>query len=311
MSSIESESYFTDLVEQIRRDITAEIFRAAKVPDIKWLRKAISPMVSAPASRFSKLIAEFDTSVMENGFVIASRQILQKLTGEVVATGQKYIPAEGPLIIASNHPGTYDGLAIISQLPRNDFRLIVSGIPFFQNLTNASKNLIFATHDTSDRMDVIRKSVRHLQGGGALLIFPSGRLDPDPSIFPDAGEGLKRWSRSIEVFLNKVPEARLVLTITSGVLSREFIYHPFIRFFKNDHEQRRMMEFLQVIKQMVLGKPIELYPKVTFDKPLNQIDLIKNTGSISETAILEKAMQLLNLHIKLYYLKHTVRTMRG
>ena len=301
MSSIESESHYTNLVEKIRRDITAEIFRAAKVPDIKWLRKAISPMVSAPTSRFSRLIANFDTSVMGNGFVIASRQILQKLTGEVVATGQEYIPSEGPLIIASNHPGTYDGLAIISQLPRNDFRLIVSGIPFFQNLPNASKNLFFATHDTSDRMDVIRKSVRHLQSGGALLIFPSGRLDPDPSIYPDAGEGLKRWSRSIEVFLNKVPEARLVLTITSGVLSREFVNHPIIKLFRNDHEQRRMMEFLQVIKQMVIGKPVELHPKVTFAKPLSQIDLVKKTGNLSDTAILEKAMKLLNHHIKLYY----------
>lgn len=301
MSSIESESHYSDLAEQIRRDITAEIFRAAKVPDIKWLRKAISPMVSAPVSRFSKLTAEFDTSVMENGFVIASRQILQKLTGAVVSTGQEFIPPEGPLIIASNHPGTYDGLAIISQVPRDDFRLIVSGIPFFQNLPNASKNLIFTTRDISDRMNVIRKSVRHLQGGGTLLIFPSGRLDPDPSIYPDAGEGLKRWSRSIEVFLKKVPDARLVLTITSGILSREFINHPFIKLFKNDLEQRRMMEFMQVIKQMVMDKPVELHPKVTFAKPFSQIDLVKGSGRISETTILEKVTQLLNHHIKLYY----------
>lgn len=301
MSSIESESHYSDLAEQIRRDITAEIFRAAKVPDIKWLRKLISPLVNTPVSRFSNLIAEFDTSVMKNGFINASSQILKKLTGEIVATGQEFIPAEGPLIIASNHPGTYDGLSIISYLPRNDFRLIVSGIPFFQNLPNASKHLIFATHDIADRMDVIRKSIRHLQNGGTMLIFPSGRLDPDPSIYPDAGEGLKRWSRSIEIFLNKVPEAQLVLTITSGVLSREFIKHPFMKFFKNDHEQIRMMEFLQVIKQMVMGKPIELHPKVTFARSLSQNDFVQKSGGISETAILEKAMQLLNHHIKLYY----------
>jgi hypothetical protein len=301
MSTIEPVPHAPDMEEQIRRDITFEIFRAAKIPDIKWLRKAISSMVNSPVSRFSKIIAEFDSSVRDNGFVFASGQILQKLTGGVIATGQELIPANGPLIIASNHPGTYDGFAIISHLPRNDFRLIVSGIPFFQNLPNASKNLIFATHDTSDRMDVIRKSIRYLQDGGALLIFPSGRLDPDPSIYSDAGEGLKRWSRSIEVFLKKVPETQLVLTIASGVLSKEFINHPFTKLFKNDHEQRRIMEFMQVIRQMVKGKPVELHPKVTFDKPLIQNDLQKNTGGISETGIQVIAMQLLAKHIELYY----------
>jgi hypothetical protein len=289
------------LEEQIRRDITSEIFRAAKIPNIKWLRNAVSPFIHTPVSRFSKLIVEFDTSIKEKGYVYASTQILKKLAGEVVANGQEFIPASGPLIIASNHPGTYDGLAIISQLPRNDFRLIVSGIPFFQNLPNASKNLIFATHDTSDRMDVIRKSVRHLQGGGALLIFPSGRLDPDPSIYSDAGEGLKKWSRSIEVFLNKVPDAQLVLTIASGVLSREYINYPVIKLFRNDHEQRRILEFIQVIRQMALGKPVELHPKVTFTKPFRPTDPLKILNGFSDKTILEKAMALLDYHVNLYY----------
>ena len=289
------------LEDQIRRDITLEVFRAAKVPEVKWLRKAVSRIVQKPVNHFSKLIVDFDTSIQKNGFVYAANEILSDLTGEVVATGQEFIPASGPLIIASNHPGTYDGLAIISHLPRDDFRLIVSGIPFFQNLPNASKYLIFATHDTSDRMDVIRKSVRHLQEGGALLIFPSGRLDPDPSLFSNAGEGLKKWSRSIEVFLKKVPEAQLVLTVASGVLSREYVHHPLTKLFKNDHEQRRFMEFMQIIKQMAMGKPVELHPKVTFDKPLKEADLLTNSSDIFEFAILKKAEALLDHHIKLYY----------
>jgi hypothetical protein len=122
-----------DLEEQIRRDISLEIYRAAKIPNIRWLRSLISPLVRNPVNHFSKLIVEFDTSIRDHGYVYASTQILKKLAGEVAADGEELIPASGPLIIASNHPGTYDGLAIISKLPRDDFRLIVSGIPFFQN----------------------------------------------------------------------------------------------------------------------------------------------------------------------------------
>jgi hypothetical protein len=301
MNSCQTANNNLELFEQIRQDITTEIFRAAKIPDIGLFRKLINPLVNSPVIRFSRLIADFDSSVKDFGFVYSSTQLLQKLTREVVATGQEHIPAEGPLIIASNHPGAYDGFAIISQLPRNDFRLMVSGIPFFENLPNASKNLIFVTHDTADRMEVIRKSIQHLKSGGSLLIFPTGRLDPDPSIYFDAGEGLQRWSRSVNVFVNKVPDTQLVLTIASGVISKEYINHPFIRLFKNDHEKRRMMEFLQLINQLRTDKPGELHPKVTFAKPLRKMDLISNSGSISELAILEKATLLLNSHIRMYY----------
>ena len=290
-----------DLEGQIRRDISLEIFRAAKVPNIRWLRNLINPLVRNPVNHFSKLIVEFDTSIRDYGYVYASNQILKKLSGEIAADGEELIPASGPLIIASNHPGTYDGLAIISKLPRDDFRLIVSGIPFFQNLPNARKNLIFATHDTADRMDVLRKSIRHLQEGGALLIFPSGRLDPDPSIFSDAGEGLKKWSRSIEVFLNKVPESQLVLTIASGVLSGKYINHPIAKLFKNDHEQRRFMEFMQVIRQMALNKPVELHPKVSFARPFKLNETFNISEDISEQAILKRSLALLDHHIHLYY----------
>ncbi len=301
MLSNELEQHNQVLEDQVREDITFEIYRAAKIPDIKWMRKLISHLVRKPVNRSTKLIVDFDTSVNENGFVFTSDQILNKLTKGVEADGDEFIPRKGPLVIASNHPGTYDGLSIISRLPRNDFRLIVSGIPFFKNLPNAGENLILTTHDTLDRMDVIRKSIRHLQDGGALLIFPSGRLDPDPSIFPDAGEGLKKWSRSIEVFLNKVPDAQLVLTIASGVLTNKYINHPLLKLFKNDHERRRFMEFMQILNQMATGKPVELNPKVSFAKPLTQSDSLKTHDSISEHSIFERAVELLNYHMNLYY----------
>jgi hypothetical protein len=301
MQSAKTSSGVSELEKHIRQNISTEILRATKIPDNRLFRSLINPLVRKPVNHFSSLIADFDSSVKENGFVIASNQLLQKLTREVAADGQEFIPVEGPLIIASNHPGAYDGFAIISKLPRNDFRLMVSGIPFFENLPNASKNLIFVTHDTTDRMEVIRKSIHHLINGGSLLIFPSGRLDPDPSIFPDAAEGLKRWSRSVNLFLNKVPSAKLVLTIASGVISKNYLNDPFIKMFKDDHEKRRMLEFLQVISQMRTEKPAELFPKVSFAKPLDKFSEINGAERISETYITEKAMQLLLHHKRLYY----------
>ncbi|BBB47967.1 1-acyl-sn-glycerol-3-phosphate acyltransferase [Pelolinea submarina] len=289
------------LQKNVERDILIEIYRAAKIPDWRAVRRLVAYTLRKPVSHFSGLIANLDTIIGRDGIVAAAKYALPELCRPADALGQGGIPASGPLVIASNHPGTYDAFSIISNLPRDDVKLIVSGIPFFQNLPHASRHFIFATHNTNERTNVIRQSIRHLQDGGALLIFPSGRLDPDPSVLPGAVDGLRRWSRSIEVFLRKVPESRLVLTITSGVLSGEYINHFIPRMFKNDHERRRITEFIQVIRQMVRMEPLDLYPKVSFAGPLSG-EIFQSGGRDEQsTLIMQKAGQLLDFHMNRFY----------
>jgi hypothetical protein len=289
------------LQKNVERDILIEIYRAAKIPDWRAVRRLVAYALRKPVSHFSGLIANLDTIIGRDGIVAAAKYALPELCRPADALGQEGIPASGPLVIASNHPGTYDAFSIISNLPRDDVKLIVSGIPFFQNLPHASRHFIFATHNTNERTNVIRQSIRHLQNGGALLIFPSGRLDPDPSVLPGAIDGLRRWSRSIEVFLRKVPESRLVLTITSGVLSGEYINHFIPRMFKNDHERRRITEFIQVIHQMVRLEPLDLYPKVSFARPLSG-EIFQSGGRDEQSAlIMQKAGQLLDFHMSRFY----------
>lgn len=290
-------SYDPSLVAMIQHDILQEVYKAAKFPHIKIIRDAFRPLFQKSTQRFSELIAGIDRLVLEQGFVHASHQALCKLSDAAESFGKENIPLTGPVIIASNHPGNFDGFAIISQLPRDDIKIIVSGIPFFRNLPNAGKHLIYTGTDTFVQMDVIRKSVRYLDGGGALLIFPAGRIEPDPSILEGAGESLHRWSRSIEVFLRKVPKTKLVLAITSGVLSREFINHPLTKVFKNDHERRRIMEFMQMIKQMIRGKTIALKPKVSFSTPIT-LDQFQQQ---EKGFIVESANELLDQHVVRFY----------
>ncbi|MBM3137378.1 MAG: hypothetical protein FJZ98_04225 [Chloroflexi bacterium] len=289
--------YDPDLKMQLQQDILQEIYKAAKFPKIQFIRDSFRPFFHRSSQRFSELIAGIDHLVMEHGFVKASHEALCRLCEGAVSFGKENIPKSGPVVIASNHPGNFDGFAIISQLPRGDIRIVVSGIPFFRNLPNAGKHLIYTGTDTYVQMDVIRKSIRHLGEGGSLLIFPAGRIEPDPSILQGAGESLQRWSRSIEVFLRKVPKAKLVLAITSGVLSKEFINHPLTKFFKNDHERRRIMEFMQMIKQMIRGKPVSLKPRVSFASPLT-FDQIQREG---QGYIAAKANELLDQHVGRFY----------
>jgi len=88
--------------------------------------------------------------------------------------GQSNVPKEGPLLIISNHPGTYDSIAISAALPRNDLKIIAGGYPFLRQLPAASQHLIFVSSDIQERMTSLRNAIRHLQQGSSLLIFPSG-----------------------------------------------------------------------------------------------------------------------------------------
>lgn len=290
-----------DLEKNIENDILVEIYRAGKIPNWRLIRNSLKSILKKPVAHFSNLIATLDTIIANEGFVATAQYALPELTHPATALGQDKIPASGPLVVASNHPGTYDAFAIISQMPRDDIKLIVSDVPFFRNLPHANQHFILATHNTNQRTNVIRQSIRHLQEGGTLLIFPSGRIDPDPSILAGAEDGLQRWSRSIEVFLKKVPEAKLLLTITSGVLSGDFVNHFIPRMFNNDHERRRVMEFMQVIRQMVQLKPLELNPRVSFGTPLSVEDVLADIETGDDMLVKQKAQQLLDFHMDQFY----------
>jgi len=89
-----------------------------------------------------------------------------------------------------------------------------------------------------------------------------------------------------------------VVGIVSGVLSKRYVNHPFAKLFKNDHERRRIMEFMQVINQMARGKPVKLYPKVNFSLPLT---LGQNKTNNLSLIVKQKAEEVLRTHMELFY----------
>ncbi len=291
-----------EVVGQISADIYAEIYKAGKIPNIQIIRKLVKVLLRKPVSNFSHFIARLDALIGAYGFVDAARIAIDELSGGYQSSGAERIPSSGPLIVASNHPGTYDGFALIANMQREDFKIMVSGIPFFQNLPNASKYLIYSTRDVQVRMQAMRDSISHLKSGGALLIFPSGRIDPDPAVLPGAESALSLWSRSILVFKKKVPESSLVLAITSGVLSKAFANHPYPRLFRNDHERRRVMEFMQIIKQMVRRKPVSVNPCVSFSLPVTLPENNDRTMENLGEHIHQQALSLLKSHRNAYSL---------
>lgn len=283
------------LADQLRAAAFDEIFKVLGMSPRNYLRRVLIPFLWVPIHRFSLLAERFDRMVATSGIREAMRQVIPNFVQRVEVTGEDAIPPEGPLMIVSNHPGTYDSLVITASLPRCDVRIIASGlIHFLRNLPATSQHLIFTTLNVHERMMVIRRMLRELREGRSLLIYPSGKLDPDPAHLPGAEQALARWSPSVELILRKVPQTRIMIAMVSNVLSPKAWRNPLQRLWRDAQQKLQAAEIFQVIHQMLLYRRYDLVPRVVFRGPYSVAQLEEEAGSTSlMPVIIRKAQELL------------------
>jgi hypothetical protein len=261
-------------IEALTQFITDEIFRVFKQSPQSWVRRTFGPVLWLPAHRFATLAATFDRYVEEYGFREAALRSISKYVQAFEARNVENIPQEGPLLITSNHPGTIDSLVLIASIPRPDLKIVATGIPFMEGLRNAADHLIYTPRKgVHERMMVVRSAIHHLKDGGAVLIFPSGRIDPDPALSPEAAHDLGKWSHSVELMLHQVPQTQVLLSVVSNVLSARWRWNPFVRLIGDDLKQRTVAECLQVIQSIIFPSVNRVAPRLTFSDPLTTDDL--------------------------------------
>jgi hypothetical protein len=147
-------------------------------------------------------------------------------------------------------------------------------------------------------MGAVRQGIRHLRAGGALLLFASGGIDPDPAIMPGAREALLRWSHSLEIFLRSVPSTQVVVVIASHVLERRFLRSPWRYLRQARMDRQRIAEFLQVIRQMVSPGSVLLSPRLSFAACVSyEWELAAGQLAAVRQAILSRAQAQLAEHL--------------
>ncbi len=285
-------------VSELRRHLLNEIFVALGFSIDSWPRRILWPVFWPPANLFARLVAGVDQDVEQFGAVDAARRLLGHFVKKVQVFGRERVPQQGPLIIASNHPGAYDLIALAAQLPRSDFKIMASKISLLRALPNLDALMIYTGLETPGRMAALRSMIRQLQSGGAVFIFPSGVVDPDPDVLPGAAQSLDEWSPSLEIALRRVPEARAMPSIVSGVLSPSGMNSPVLRLQREEWRQRKLAEFLQVMQQMLFKRDYGLVPRLTFGQPLNAAELLSAyPGRDLTAAIVAHAGQVLEQHM--------------
>lgn len=285
-------------VQILTETLIYELTKAMALPQTPSVKRIIRFLFGNAAKRFAALGLELDHVVAEQSIAAGARWALPRFVKAHRARGVKNIPERGPLVIAANHPGAYDSLVISAYVNRPDYKIIIGDIPFFEHLPHVSEHAIYAPapQDITGRMQVIRKAIRHLKNDGALLIFARGGIEADPSFMPHADAEFNDWSRSLEIFLQRVPHLQVLVTVVSGVISEIAMRNPITRLRKKRSDQQRLAFMYQMIRQMLSGREIfGLTPLVTFG------DLIRGDNTNNHEHVLQSiigsARKLLPEHI--------------
>lgn len=281
----------------VRRAVLSEFFWLLGLPEESPLRRVLQPLLDPVVARFTDLAAEFDQGVARVGLPVAIQPYIPRFTHALTALGVDHVPAAGPALLVSNHPGAYDLFSALAQLPRADIRVIVSEISILRQLPATVEHFIFIGRTEQSRMAAVRAGVRQLREGGLLFIFPGGIVDPDPAFMSGAAHALQRWSPSLELFLRRAPDTRVVPTVVSGVLSPGWLRSPVTRLRQEAKDKQKVAEACQVMQQLIAPGSLRTHPLVTFGPALDAAELLRKDAPVPPLqAIVEHQRTLLLLH---------------
>lgn len=268
----------TDTLTRINLDDLVSSFGWEGYP---LLASVLRRLFARPARKFANQMVEFDTLVGRVGLAEASRRILQKnYVRDVRVHGRENVPADGPMLFLSNHPGMSDTLCLFSAINRTDLRIIAIHRPFLEALRNTTNQLFFIDEEPAKRMNAVRQVSAHLKNGGAALTFPAGEIEPDPDVYDGALDSLGNWTDSAGVFIRFARDTKIVPVLVSSVVWDRTARHPLTRLKRTRTEREKLAAALQIlIVIMQNAKPNTVH--VRFAEPIT----LEETGSTASQDI--------------------------
>jgi hypothetical protein len=235
-----------DILTLLTRANAREVLAAFKLDRLGCFQPLADWLASFPARRLSRQILRFDDLAGRHGLAAAGRYMLDEFTGSTRIEGRRHVPPCGPVLAVANHPGMVDAMAIWVALERRrDLKIIAAEREILQLVPNVRSRLLFVSPRTGSRSGLLRDATNHLRRGGALLTFPAGNIEPDPSLrVVDAPAG---WSDSSELFVRLVPETLVLPIAVSGVISRTAHRHRIAKCFADPKEREWAAATLQVL----------------------------------------------------------------
>jgi hypothetical protein len=258
----------------------------------RHLAAAVRAVFRGAADKFARQMLEFDRGVGEHGLPEGSRRTQRRYVRDVRVFGFENLPASGPLLVLSNHPGMTDTLSLFAAIGRADLRVIALDRPFLKSLPWVTRHLFYVSDDSAERIRAVKKATMHLRGDGAVLTFPAGHIEPDPDVYPGALESLKNWTSSAGVFMRFAPGTRIVPALVRSVLWDQAVRHPLTRIRPPGDAREQLGAALQLLMQILFElKPVTA--RVQFAKPISAGEVSPADMSAIHTAVLERMRGLI------------------
>jgi hypothetical protein len=273
--------------------------QAAGLPKSAFTQRLLGFFLGGVTTRLASLCIQTDRRTVTEGFPAAEGWLASHWVRQTDERGAGNIPPSGPLLVVSNHVGAYDIAVIPSIINRKDIKVIASASPFFMKLPNVSLHMLYAADTPQSRLAAVRGGIQHLQSGGALLLFGTGLVDPDPEIYPGAAEAIGDWSASIDLFLRQAPDTQVVVSILSGIVKRKWARSALTRLVRQEWQKRRLAEYGQVIEQLLFPGPPDISPSMSIAAPVSLATLRKESGSDKvHAAVVARGRALLAEHME-------------
>lgn len=245
-----------------------EMLRAFRLESRRGVRQVARWGLRGLVRRIASTALEYDDRVGRDGLSAASDWLLAHVTGGYHAHGLANIPAQGPLLLLSNHPGLTDAMVIFATLRRDDLRIIAADRGILRLLPHIERYLIYVSDSDDQRMSAVRRVTQHLRAGGAVLTFPYGNIEPDPALYADAAGTLAGWSRSADLFARLLPGLPVLPVAVSGVLSPAALRNPVARLYRT----RRDRDWAAASLQFLLRRYQNTTATITYGQPVPAAD---------------------------------------
>jgi hypothetical protein len=279
-----------DTLIQINLDDLVSSFGWEKNP---FLAAILRRVFISPARKFAHQMVDFDNTVGKTSLAEASRQIMrQRYVHDVRVHGREHVPADGPTLFLSNHPGMADTISLFAAINRPDLNIIALHRPFLASLVNVTQNLFYISDDAAERMRAVRQVSAYLRIGGSALTFPAGEIEPDPDVYASALDSLNHWIDSAGVFIRFEKDTQIVPVLVSGVIWQKTARHWLTRLKRTRSEREKFAAALQLLAMVTRdARPTTVH--VRFAKPITLAEVGSTQAQAIHQVVLERMRGLI------------------
>lgn len=212
----------------------AEAFRLENLPG---LRPILNHIFLPHARQITNTIIQYDQHIKHHGLGTGSQWLLDTFSTTVKAYGTEQIPQDRPLLVVSNHPGMTDAMAIFATLGRADIYAVGERNPILNLLPGVRQHVVFVKKNSASSIQAVRQIIQLLKNGNTVVLFPAGKIEPDPALHSTASRTLASWSRSTALLTKYVPDLCVLPVAVGGVISRAATQHPLTKLYRT--QERR------------------------------------------------------------------------